>query len=201
MIESVAPLRLIFATYGKLAPGILTLDTAQPRSAEGKALYLPHSFTIEEQKHLGLEALAMVETRLRIGQCYDWITKLREALGLKGLLLQTTRAHSRGFHMKTRSDVQTKRANDLVNRAARLYRCSWEAAIAHRGTKEIKAVMGALQVLKNDDMRTLDNLVEEGRFNRGNQPISWIWRMAPHLSLVVNPNQDHACASWSDEGK
>lgn len=189
-----------FNEYGRLAPGILNMKDSRAPTAEGKDLCLPLSFTGMEQTQLGLEALVKVEIQLRIGHCYDCLTKLREALGLKSLLLQSKRTHMRGYHLKTRSEMPTQRATDLVHRSARLYRRSWQA-VASRCGEGPKSVLGTLQRLEEADLSTLEALVQDGRFNPGDEPISWIWRTVPHLGLGGGPDKDLAYASWIDESK
>lgn len=189
-----------FATYAELVPGILDIDRIRVVPVGQQELHLPHSLTPEERQLLGVHELAELEVQLRIGQCHDWVSKLREALGLKGMLAESKRPQRKGQKTLTRSIGQTKRANALVKRAARLYRLNWEAVTANKSEEEVSFLMGSLRVLRDSDLRTLHSLVESGRFNSGNLQVSWIWGISPSLDLGGG-DVETAIDTWAKEGK
>lgn len=144
--------------------------------------------------------MAELEVKLRIGQCYDWASKLRDALGLKGMLASSKYSQPTGNRTKTRSITQSARTNVLIQRAARLYRLSWDAATSGKDAKEVESIMGPLKALGNSDLRTLQSYVEDGRFNPKNLPVSWIWRMSPSLNLASG-DVEQAVKLWTEEGR
>lgn len=189
-----------FATYAELVPGIHNLDRVRVSPAGQQELHLPLSLTEDERTLLGVEKLAELEAKLRVGQCYDWVARLRDALGLQGLLSQPTRTRPGGYHFQTRSEAQNARASALVQRAARLYRRSWDAATAGKDAQEVKERMGNLEVLRDSDLRTLHSLIEGGSFNPKGLPVSWIWRLSPSLKVAWDGEIEEAIESWCLEG-
>lgn len=189
-----------FADYAKLHPAITAVGIKRSAAPEKQDLRLPSAFALEERKTHGLEELARMETRLRVGQCYDWLKKLRDALGLKGVLQGAKRAHIVGYQATTRSAGRVHRATQMVERAASLYRLSWTAATRLKDPEVVKAEMEPLRELHMWDLRPLQTLIIGGRFNPNDKPVSWIWSISAAFKNMEKPERLAAIENWSDEG-
>lgn len=83
---------------------------------------MPSSFSRQQREAYGLDALAKQEAQLRIGNAHDYLSGLRDALGLRGLLVQVKRTHMRGQIKTTRSEASIARAGKVVERQQAGYR-------------------------------------------------------------------------------
>lgn len=72
-----------------ICPGLPEAATTRSQNPTLQPLYLPSHFSQLERSSYGLAKLAKKEEELRVGNAHDHLTALKDALGLKRLLLET----------------------------------------------------------------------------------------------------------------
>ncbi|KAH9830166.1 uncharacterized protein C8Q71DRAFT_717239 [Rhodofomes roseus] len=88
---------------------------------EDEPLALPSDFTAAERDDLGLQALAAVERRIRLGHAYDLLDGIKQSLNHQGAFLLDKRKHARGQKDNTRSQTQVNAAVARTRSIAGLY--------------------------------------------------------------------------------
>ncbi|KAG8911643.1 hypothetical protein FRC02_006490, partial [Tulasnella sp. 418] len=113
----------------KLAPA-LPIDYRRKQTHAGN-LTLPSSFDTALRHAFGLERLAEIERKLRIGQAHDILEKTRKGIGLRTIMNQHSKNQAgSGYRVATRiRDAQT-RAKKNVQQSAERYKATWKALSA-----------------------------------------------------------------------
>ncbi|KIO16467.1 hypothetical protein M407DRAFT_85990, partial [Tulasnella calospora MUT 4182] len=137
---------------------------------------LPSSFTEAQREAYGLVALAKQEAELRIGNAHDYLSGLRDALGLRSLLVQAKKTHIRGQIKTTRAEASIERAAKVVQRQEAGYKRNWRAM----GILDVKTSLGqpgyGLQELQEGDIKGLQSFIENPQYNGDPAQLPWIWR-------------------------
>ncbi|KAG9041031.1 hypothetical protein FS837_012809, partial [Tulasnella sp. UAMH 9824] len=167
-----------------VAPGLDSVSLGRAQVPTSQPLYLPSSFGDRQRETFGLGRLAEQEARLRIGSAHDHLSGLRDALGLRGLLLQAKRAHVQGQVKTTRAEASVTRAGKVVESHKAGYRRNWDAICKlHVGTSEGQPGYG-LKPLLEDDIGNLENFIKDRNYNGNPAELPWIWHSvggsAPH---------------------
>lgn len=185
-----------------VAPGLNSVSLGRAQVPTSQPLYLPSSFSDRQRETFGLGRLAEQEARLRIGNAHDHLSGLRDALGLRGLLLRAKRAHVRGQVKTTRAEASVARAGKVVERHKAGYRRNWDALCElHVGTSEGEPGYG-LKPLLEDDIGNLETFIKDRHYNGNPAELPWIWHSvggsAPFGASTSEVQQ--SIESWEQEG-
>ncbi|TFY63889.1 hypothetical protein EVJ58_g2973, partial [Rhodofomes roseus] len=149
-------------------------DDTTTGTPEDEPLALPSDFTATERDDLGLQALATIERRIRVGHAYDLLDGIKQSLNHQGAFLLDKRKHARGQKDNTRSQTQVNAAVARTRAIAGLYNYNRDRLIA----------------LSCDDSDVLPqlNLDSDLKGKNWNKPrqlgdsrdeASWIWTVVP----------------------
>lgn len=181
-----------FERYLDLIPDMVNADIKRTSAAEKQKLWLPSNFNDERTRHdLGLTQLAEIEGKIRIGQAYDALRRVRDSLGLRDGLVEAKRAHVRGYVGTTRSEAHIQKASKLLKTAKEQYDRAYGAIITLGVDK------GPLQVLKDDQLLPLSHWTQGGTWQKTD--VSWFW-----YPLAGGEKESDVKAgeySWANEGK
>lgn len=194
--EHLAALRII-------CPGIPETIFIRAQDPTRQALYLPSSFSEDHQKAYKLSQLVKQEGELRIGSAHDHLNALKDALGLRRMLVEAKKTHARGLGQATRYRSSVNRASDVVIRHQEGYRRHWDA-ISHLGiNKETDPRVRGLQDLKQSDVQDLRDFIDSDRFSGKTGELPWIWRsIEVELSSSSSETEvKQAILNWEHEGK
>lgn len=163
----------------------LPIAAAGTRASKARLL-LPSQMRPDDVARFGLQDLAIVEKRLRIGACFDLLTQLKLALGVRSSL---TRHHrqKQGYKGTTRSQGSVKRAEANVKRHGRSYCRSW-LALDRLGVPEDERFH--LQELKQEDMTMLGRWLEGEQYRKGGSQLPWIWTTQPPARQEANDEEN-----------
>lgn len=186
----------------KLAPSLdnVALDPSTEHRIWAARITLPSSFTPSQRHALGLEWLAEIEIKLRIGHGHDILDSLRKALGLRSFLTRHSRQQRVGYKGYTRSQNEIRRAQSIVKQWGHTYRRNWAALVA----LEVEGpILRGLQELKSDDLKLLGAWLEDEQYRNPTANLPWIWRVSA-LSAVGKQQDDDEIATmvadWNEEG-
>lgn len=173
-------------------------DIAVPtyQNAAEAILTLPSSLSTEQIAEFGLQDLAQAERKLRIGACFDFIGKLKDALGVRSFLTRHSR-QQQGYNGATRSQEAIRRAEANVKRHGRSYRCSWRAL---NGLGVPDTDRQGLQELHESDMTILGQWLEGQQYRYRGTQLPWIWTLLP---IGEHDDDDEVGANvdaWNWEG-
>lgn len=163
-------------------------------------LTLPSTLSPTDVIRLGLEDLAVAERQLRIGSCFDFIMKLKDALGVRSFLTRHSRVQQ-GYNGATRSQDAIRRAEATVKRWGRSYRRSWQALDGLGVPQEDRQ---NLQELKASDMTILGQWLEGEQYRSRGTQLPWIWTILP-VGSTPDAGRDgddvaDAVDAWNHEG-
>ncbi|KAF8508051.1 hypothetical protein BU17DRAFT_100086 [Hysterangium stoloniferum] len=163
---------------------------------ENAFLGLPSDFPCESQRRLGLEALAIVEQQLRIGQAHDALKKLRTALGLKN----------------------SGRATSQVQKWKEVYQRSYKALEHLRGNTQIpetNSTWSQLKELSDSDCIMLSEWMDDHRTwgkrgemaeakaasgGKGKRELAWFWKLEVTFNDESSPNEIRGAVDrWTTE--
>ncbi|KAG8947700.1 hypothetical protein FRC04_010544 [Tulasnella sp. 424] len=179
-------------------PAALITRSQDPTSQD---LYLPSQFARSERHAYGLDELATKEGELRVGNAHDHISALKDALGLRSLLVQVKKTHSRGHTQNTRSEASIKRAAQVVKRHKHGYQRNWRAMAKLGVTADDGSPAAGLQELRDSDVRNLKDFLENREYGNQSEELPWIWRS---VGKVVSPGASvaevqEAIENWEHE--
>lgn len=185
-----------------VAPGLISISLNRAQVPTSQDLYLPSSFNSTQIETLGLGPLGEQEAQLRIGASHDYLSGLRDALGLRSLLIRAKRAHVRGQIKTTRSEASVVRASKVVERQIAGYKRNW-IAIEKLGVGTSKGQPGyGLQALEDGDVGNLENFIKDRRYSGNPIDLPWIWQSvggsAPHGASASEVQK--SIESWEQEG-
>ncbi|KAG8925861.1 hypothetical protein FRC01_009600 [Tulasnella sp. 417] len=165
-------------------------------------LYLPSSLSGSQRQAYGLTELARKEAELRIGNAHDQLGALKDALGLRRMLLQAKKTHAHGLKPTTRAETAVKRAGNVVRRHAQGYIQNWKAMVelGVDFTGDDSPAKG-LQELKDDDIKDLRNFIDGAHYSGSASDVPWIWRMVGNVLPGDASTTDvkQAISSWEKE--
>ncbi|KAG8913776.1 hypothetical protein FRC01_004391, partial [Tulasnella sp. 417] len=187
--------------YIVVAPGLRETSLGRAQVPTSQELYLPSSFSPEQREAYGLIALAKQEAELRIGNAHDYLSGLRDALGLRSLLVQAKKTHVRGHTKTTRAEASITRAGKIVKQKEAGYRRNWKA-MKLLGVKTTSGEPGyGLQELEDNDIQDLQNFIESPQYDGDPAKLPWIWRSfsgsAPSTSSTSEVQR--TIESWEKE--
>ncbi|KAG9044328.1 hypothetical protein FS837_008344, partial [Tulasnella sp. UAMH 9824] len=184
-----------------LCPGIPETTFVRAQDPTRQALYLPSGFNEDDQKAYNLSQLVKQEGELRIGSAHDHLNALKDALGLRRMLVEAKKTHARGLGQVTRYKSSVNRASDVVTRHQGGYRRHW-IAISRLGiNKETDPRVRGLQDLKDGDVQDLRDFIDSDRFSGKTGDLPWIWRS---IEIELSPSSSvsevkQAILNWEHE--
>lgn len=160
-------------------------------------LRFPSDFSLATLEDSGLKRLALIELKLRTGQAYDALKRIRDFLGLKSFMIRDKRGTGRGGTQNTRSETQISRTQTQVVKWVKVYRRNYERIQKLVGACDVdeplQEKISRLRLLQDRDLVMLSTWMEEhrNRLNIGeleqarlqrqgidHVTIPWIWKMA-----------------------
>ncbi|KAG8940497.1 hypothetical protein FRC04_005223 [Tulasnella sp. 424] len=186
-----------------VAPGLNGVSLGRAQVPSSQDLYLPssESFTRAQREAYGLKALGDQEAALRIGNAHDYLSGLKDALGLCSLLIQVKKTHIRGQIKTTRSEASIARAGKVVQRQEAGYRRNWKAMVA-LGVRTSPGQPGhGLQELRDEDVQGLRNIIENREYSGNPAQLPWIWRsFGDSTSSTASASEvQRSIESWEQE--
>lgn len=155
----------------------LALHASTPASTDDEVLGLPSDFNAEERKLYDIELLGDYETKLRIGQAFDLLEKIREAVKhLSAFIEEKKEAHAVADHV--RSNDITKFSIAYCRKLSQTYNSNFDRLVALRGLPSTFGGSHPASRLQRIDFAndlTVTNLKkarEQGDHERSG---SWIW--------------------------
>lgn len=146
----------------------------------------------------GLEPLAIAERHLRIGACFDFLSKLKQALGVRSFLTRHARTRS-GYNGATINQDSIRRAEANVKRYGRSYRRSWQALNALQISQSSRS---GLKELNEGDMTMLGEWLEGEQYRSRGTQLPWIWSIQPPGETPRSKDDVEAAVDkWNKEGE
>ena len=220
--EARCKMRKAIDTWFELLPDFmpavaLEKATQSDYSPEKEILRMPSDFTHEARGRLGLEELSKLEFKLWIGQAYDALNKLRNALGLKSFLVRRKYKLAGGQPVLTRTEAEINRAGQHVEKWKEVYNRAYEALKRlHQGdtTSTSEEVWKLLKPLQDGDCVMLSEWMEDNRFWRehgeqtearaaerggGRKELPWFWKM--QFKEGSEDEIDTAVSQWATDSE
>ena len=149
-----------------------------PELPEDECLWLPSSIPCEHWVTVGSLGLVAKETKYRVAQADDALTKLRCQLRICAILrdYKKTQIGGTSQRMATRAHSMLLRFGAKINRCAERYRATYATLTLLDPNGEWTS---HLQVLKDTDPRSPHR--EQDDPSEGHRELSWIW-LAGHAS-------------------
>lgn len=146
-------------------------------------ILLPSRLTPHEVEQLGLTKLLAVEMQLRVGQSYDLIVDLRDALGLQSFWTRHVKSQHSSEKTKTkgRSGLQSSVAR--VAEAVRAYDTCYKWLSKRAPTMAKKF---GLQPLQRSDLVLLSEWKDSKGYKRSHSRLPWIWTLRPLAGLDLD---------------
>ncbi|KAG8927115.1 hypothetical protein FRC01_008000 [Tulasnella sp. 417] len=161
----------------RVCPGLQEAELVRGQPPTTQNLYLPSNFIDTDWPKYKLEKIAKKEAQIQIAEAYDALRRLRNALGLKALLLQNQKQHVRGYERNTQARRSVVIAEKGIKRQAEAYKRAWNAICNLRVEVGPNTAAGDLRPLLEKDVVPLGEFSDERRFSRDNEAIPWIWRL------------------------
>ncbi|KAG8902439.1 hypothetical protein FRC00_007975 [Tulasnella sp. 408] len=180
-----------YQSLEKLAP-LVPASYLAPKAPHKDPITLPSNFEPDKWSEYGLLHLAAIEQKLRIGQAFDCLEKLKKALGVRSFLTRHARK-SNGYRVATRAQETLKRAEVTVKQWAAAYRCVWDA-LMHLETPASK--LRGLRPLLDGDLVLLSSWLEEEKYRDRGVTLPWIWALLP---LKDKDDIERSVSEWSAE--
>ncbi|KAG8982256.1 hypothetical protein FRB90_006913, partial [Tulasnella sp. 427] len=184
-----------------LCPSIPPPSFVRSQDPTLQDLYLPSDFSQHERRNYGLNELGKKEGELRIGNAHDHLNSLKDALGLRRMLIEAKKAHVRGYKCTTRSETSIKRAGDVVARHKHGYRRNWNA-MGKLGIQSSPNFSAAgLQELRDSDVQSLREFIDKNQYLGNAGELPWIWRSVGGALTASAPMNEvkRAIADWEHE--
>ncbi|KAG8927975.1 hypothetical protein FRC01_006645 [Tulasnella sp. 417] len=157
-----------------VAPQLNSL-ASKAKDPSADVILLPSRLTPEEVEHLGLAKLLAVELQLRVGQAYDLVVKLRDALALQSFW--TRHVKSQNSNQKTTRRVSGLRSSVArVTEAVRAYDTCYKW-LAKRAPDMAKRF--GLHPVQRSDLVLLSAWRDSKGYKRTNSRLPWIWTLRP----------------------
>ena len=128
-----------------------------------------------------------MEVKLRAGQAEEALEKLREALGLRSLLLRTKVRNAKFKVRKTRAYAEVSRVSAKIAKHLATYNRARKALI-HLLPQE-DPQLSRFQVIQQSDLRLPGDIVDENRVGQKSDTLAWFWKM-----------KDQQTNEWKQEG-
>lgn len=192
-----------FSTLFRVAPLLQEANLTQGQPPTIQKLYLPSEFTPEDRKRYRLEKIAVKESQIQVAEAHDSLRRLRNALGLKALLLQNQKAHVRGYERVSKSKASIESAEKGVRRQKAAYRRAWSAMKSLNVVVGPNTAAGNLQELHDADVVPLRDVTNDRRFVGESKDIPWIWRAVggQGFDAEVEKGVIGTVNSWNNEGR
>lgn len=139
---------------------------------ERAPLWLPSNLKEGEVARLGLEKIAGVEARLRIGQINDTLEALRIALGWKALSFRRDVRYA-GSTRQTTIAYGKVRLYDEEARGHRSAYAHLRAALLRLGGND--EYTSGLHDITDEDMIMNKDVTEENRIHQNKEVLAWFW--------------------------
>ncbi|KAJ7626008.1 hypothetical protein FB45DRAFT_1030326 [Roridomyces roridus] len=164
-----------------------------PARVEYVKLWLPSELSVDQRRTGCRKGLAMMEARLREGQCADALKDLRARLHAQRFLITWRNTNAVGQKGSTRSATLIGRVGDRVARVAAKYRQARTALIALKGEgyapqyKDLCQEDMSVGIEEESDAASWKKLSWLGAKKSRNEPselkkgFSWIWTVAGGL--------------------
>lgn len=151
----------------------LALKAKDPMS---DVVLLPSRLAPEEVEQLGLAKLLIIEMQLRVGQCYDTIVDLRDALGLQSFWTRHVKSQHSSQRTKTKGQSGLQSSVARVAEAVRAYdTCyKWLSKRAETMAKKF-----GLHPLQRSDLVLLSEWKDAKGYKRSHSRLPWIWTLRP----------------------
>ncbi|KAG8902573.1 hypothetical protein FRC00_001366 [Tulasnella sp. 408] len=165
------------STLLRVCPELQEAELVRGQPPTTQNLYLPSNFIDTDWAKYKLQKMANKEAQIQIAEAHDALRRLRNALGLKALLLQNQKKHVRGYEQNTQARRSVVVAEKGIKRQAEAYRRAWKA-ICNLGVQVgPNTPAGDLRPLLEADVVPLREFSDERRFIGDNEGIPWIWRL------------------------
>ncbi|KAG9029579.1 hypothetical protein FS837_003515, partial [Tulasnella sp. UAMH 9824] len=165
-----------FSTLLRVCPELQEADLVQGQPLTTQKLYLLSDFIDTDWPKYKLEKIAQKEAQMQVAEAHDALRQLRNALGLKALLLQNQKKHVRGYDQNTKARGSIVIPEKGIKRQAEAYKRAWMAICNLGVTVAPNTAAGDLQPLLDGDIVPLREFSDEQRFIGDNDGIPWIWR-------------------------
>lgn len=191
-----------FSTLLRVCPELQEADLVRGQPLTTQNLYLPSNFPPKDWPKYKLEKIAKKEAQIQIAEAHDALRRLRNALGLKALLLQSQKKHVRGYEQNTRAKGSVVIAEKGIRRQAEAYRRAWKAICELGVQVGPDKAAGDLRPLLEGDIVPLREFSEERRFVGDNEGVPWIWRLMSFNGTESEPGNGvmGTVNSWNNEG-
>ena len=160
-------------------------------SSDEEVLGLPSDFSPNERKTYEIELLAEYETKLRIGQAFDQLEKIREAVKhLSAFIEEKKEVHAVADHV--RSNDITKYSVAYSQKLARQYNHNFNRLVALRGqlsTLERSHPASRLQRIDLANDLKIANLKKAREQGDHTQSGSWIWSVFEDVMDCVDAKE------------
>ncbi|KAG8932301.1 hypothetical protein FRC01_014614 [Tulasnella sp. 417] len=166
-----------FETLLRVCPKLQEADLIRGQPPTTQTRYLPSDFTPGDRAKYKLEKVAEKEAQIQVAEAHDALRRLRNALGLKGLLLQNKKQHVRGYENTSKAKTSVLNAEKGIRRQAEAYRRAWFALNRLEVPLGPETAAGDLRVLLDDDIVPLRDFSDERRYLGASEGIPWIWRL------------------------
>ncbi|KAG9041726.1 hypothetical protein FS837_011831 [Tulasnella sp. UAMH 9824] len=177
-------------TLLRVCPELQEADLVQGQPPTTQRLYLPSNFTDKDRSKYKLEKIAEKEAQIQIAEAHDALRRLRNALGLKALLLQSQKKHVRGYEQNTKARGSVVIAEKGIKRQAEAYRRAWNAIRYLDVAVGPNEPAGDLRPLLNGDIVPLREFSDDRRYVGDDEGIPWIWRQLEWSSIADAANVD-----------
>lgn len=169
-------------------PTMEAIPAATGANAADTVLSLPSTLSAARLLELGLGELAAAEKTLRIGACFDAISRLKDALGVRSFLTRHTRT-AQGYNGATRGQDTIRRAESNVKRHGRSYRRSWQAldglCVPLRDRRNLRPLL-------ESDMTILGKWLEGEQYRSRGMKLPWIWTIMSGEGTEGTPTAEAA---------
>jgi hypothetical protein len=163
---------------------------------------MPSTFNPSQREQFQLTTLAILEVELRIGQAYDALERLRQALGVRSFLTRHVR-QTHGYKNTTRAQENIRRADTSVKRWAKVYRKSFSAL--QNLPVDASRVEG-LRYLEEKDLVLLSEWLEDEEYKSigslsktpNHRPLPWIWTVSPAAVSADEGAVEKAVLDWNE---
>ena len=156
---------------------------------------LPSMFSKQERSTMGLDHLAVVESKLRRGFMEDVVNDLRIFLRRKALLCagKKTQRASKGKSTQTRIQTKIGEINSMVDSLAKTYQGCRAAVDALGGD-----FLDMFPELKKTHL-SIAGVANHFKLGRGYVNISWLWKM--HKRASGSEDNLSEIEIWNNEGQ
>ncbi|KAG8909219.1 hypothetical protein FRC00_010506 [Tulasnella sp. 408] len=190
-----------FSTLLRVAPALQEANLIRGQPPTLQKRYLPSDFSPKQREQYQLENLASKEIKIQVAEAYDALRRLRNALGLKALLIQSKKTHIRGYKNVGKARASINTAEKGVQREAEAYKRARQALISLEVNIGPDSEVGHLQPLLEGDLVPLREFTTDRRFVPSDQETSWIWKSLGGRGTYAEAEDEvlKTVSSWNDE--